>query len=51
MDLFTVFRKIFWDLFHYEIKSYFLENIVTYVPKCGKFEKRPFFKKACYEFN
>ncbi len=31
MDLFTIFGKYFWDIFHYEIKSYSLENKVTYV--------------------
>ncbi len=42
MDLFTVFGKLFWDLFHYEIKSYSLENKVNYVLKIGKRGKRQF---------
>ncbi len=42
MDLFTAFRKLFWDLFHSEIKSYFLENKVTYALKFGKCGKRQF---------
>ncbi len=44
MDLFSVFGKLFWDLFHYEIKFYFLENNkVTYVLKFGKCGKTQFF--------
>ncbi len=43
MDLFTVFGKLFWDLFHYEIKSYSLENNlfikITYLLKFGKCRK------------
>ncbi len=35
MGLFTVFGKLFWDLFHYETKSYSLETKVTYVLKFG----------------
>ncbi len=49
MDLFTVFGKLFWDLFHYEIKSYSLENKVTYVLKFGKCGKRHFLIK--FEFS
>ncbi len=36
MDLFTLFGKLFWDLFHYKIKSYFPGNKVAYVLKFGK---------------
>ncbi len=50
MDLFTAFGKLFWDLFHYEIKSYFLENKVTYVLKFGKFGKRPFMTRFEFSF-
>ncbi len=49
MDLFTVFGKLFWDLFHYEIKSYLLENKVTYVLKFGKCGKRQFL--TIFQFN
>ncbi len=49
MDLFTVFGKLFWDLFHYEIKSYSLENKVTYVLKFGKCGKRQFLTR--FEFS
>ncbi len=39
MDFFTVFEKLFWDLFHHGIKSYFLGNKVAYVLKFGKCRK------------
>ncbi len=40
MGLFTMFGKLFWDLFHYERKSYILETKVTYLLKFGKCGKR-----------
>ncbi len=55
MDLFTVFGKLFWDLFmniyniYYEIKSYSLENKVTYVLKLGKCGKRQLLTR--FEFS
>ncbi len=38
MDLFTVLRKKFWNLFHYGIKPYFPKNVayVLKIGKCGK---------------
>ncbi len=49
MDLFTVFGKLSLDLFHYEIKSYSLENKVTYVLKIGNCGKRQFLTR--FEFS
>ncbi len=50
MDLFTVFGKLFWDLFHCEIKSYSLENKVTYVLKFEKCGKRQFLTRFEFSF-
>ncbi len=36
MYLLTVLGKLFWDLFHHEIKSCFPGNKVAYVLKFGK---------------
>ncbi len=36
MDIFTLFGKLFWDLFHHEIKSYLSKNKIAYVLKFGK---------------
>ncbi len=48
MDLFIVFKKLFWDLLHYEIESYSLENKVTYVLKFGKCGKRQFLTRFVF---
>ncbi len=59
IDLFTVFDKLFWDLFPVKIKSYFPGNKVAHVLKSGKCVKQFYFikfeftfffmKKSCYE--
>ncbi len=49
IDLFTVFGKLFWDLFHREIKSCFPGNKVAYVLKFGECGKRQFLIK--FEFK